>query len=51
MTSSDLPNIYLAKGLWIDRKIQNFHVPKPNGFFLEPLEKSHFLGEILIIKK
>ena len=35
----------------VDRRIPNFQVPRPNGFFLEPLKKSNFWGDILIIKK
>ena len=43
--------IFLVEGLRVDRRIPNFQVPRPNGFFLEPLEKSNFLGKIVIIKK
>ena len=35
----------------MDRRIPNFQVTRPNGFFLGHLEKSNFLGEILITKK
>ena len=42
---------FLAEDLRVYRRIPNFQVPRPNGFFLGPLQKSHFLGEILIIKK
>ena len=48
MIPSDSHEIFLVEGL---RRIPNFQVPRPNGFFLEPLEKSNFWGEILIIKK
>ena len=51
MTPSDLHQNFLVEGLRVDRRIPNVQVPRPNGFFLEPLEKSHFWGEILIIKK
>ena len=42
-----------TKFFWVEglRRIPNCQVPRPNGFFLEPLEKSNFWGEILIIKK
>ena len=36
MTPSDVPDIFLMEGLWIDRRIPNCQVPRPNGFF--PLE-------------
>ena len=51
MTPSDLHEIFLVDGLRVDRRIPNVQVPIPNVFFLEPLEKSNFWGEILIIKK
>ena len=51
MTPSDLPEIFLGEGLGVDRRIPNFQVPRLNGFFLGPLQKSNFWGEILIIKK
>ena len=34
-----------------DRRIPNLQVPRSNGFFLGPLQKSNFWGDILIIKK
>ena len=35
MTPSDLPNIFFVEleGLWVDTKIPNFQVPRPNVFF------------------
>ena len=42
---------FLVEDLRVDRRIPNFHVPRPNFFFLGPLQKSNLLGEILIIKK
>ena len=52
MTPSDLPEFFLVEGIWIDRRIPNCQVPRPNGFFfLGHLEKSNFWGEMLIIKK
>ena len=50
MTPSDLPEFGLVKGLWVDRKIPNFQIPRPNGFFLGHLEEKQ-LGNILIITK
>ena len=41
MTPSDF---FLAEGLWIDRRIPNFQVPRPNRFFLGHLEKSNCWG-------
>ena len=51
MTPSDLHDIFLVEGLRVDRRIPHFQVPRPNFFFLEPLKKSYFWGDILIIKK
>ena len=39
MTPSDFPNIFLVEGLWIDRRIPHFQVPKQTDFFLGHLEK------------
>ena len=47
-TSSDLAfarNFFLVEGLWINRKNPHFQIPRPNGFFLGPLEKSNFCGK------
>ena len=51
MTTSDLPEFVLVEGLRVDRRIPNLQVPRSNGFFLGPLQKSNFWGDILIIKK
>ena len=50
MTPSDLHGIFLVEDLRVDRRIPNFQVPR-YIIFLGPLQKSNFLGEILIIKK
>ena len=53
MTPSDLPDFFLVEGLWVDRKILEYLVPKPDGFFSragsrsrEP--KSDFLKNYLL---
>ena len=51
MTPSDLPEIFLVDGLWMDRRIPNFQVPRLNGFFPRAFRKIKFWEEILIIKK
>ena len=42
MTPSDLPEFFLVDGLWIDRRIPNFHVPRPNGLFSRAFRKMTF---------
>ena len=44
MTPSDLPEIFLVEGLWIDRRIPNVQVPRPNGYFPRAFRKIKFLG-------
>ena len=45
MTPSDLPEICLGgEGLGVDRRIPNFQVPRPNGFFSRAFTKIKFLG-------
>ena len=36
--------IFLVEGLWIDRRITNVQVPRPNGFFSRTFRKIKFLG-------
>ena len=43
MTPSDLPEFVLG-GRPMDRRIPNFQVPRPNGFFSRELRKIKFLG-------
>ena len=43
MTPSDLHEIFL--GLGVDRRIPNFQVPRPNGFFSRAIRKIKFLGK------
>ena len=38
------PIFFLVEGLWIDRRIPNFQVPRPNGFFSREFRKIKFLG-------
>ena len=42
MTPSDLPEFFLVDGLWIDRRIPNVHVPRPNGLFSRAFRKMKF---------
>ena len=43
MTPQICMTIFLVEGLRVDiRIIPNVQVPRPNGFFLDPLEKSIF---------
>ena len=44
MTPSDLHDIFLVEGLGVDRRIPNFQVPRPDGFFSRAIRKIKFLG-------
>ena len=44
MTPSDLPEFFLVEGLWIDRRIPNLQVPRPNGFYSREFRKIKNLG-------
>ena len=44
MTPSDVHGIFLVEGLRVDRRIPNFQVPRPNGFFSRAIRKIKFLG-------
>ena len=46
MTPSDLPTILLVEGLLVDRRIPNFQVPRPNGFFPRAFRKIKFFGKM-----
>ena len=37
---------FLVEGIWVDRKIPNLQVPRPNGFFSTAFRKKKFWGEI-----
>ena len=44
MTISDLPEFFLVEGLWIDRRIPNFQIPRQNGFFCREFRKIKIVG-------
>ena len=44
MTPSDLHDIFLGEHLRVDRRISNFRVPRPNGFFSRAFTKIKFFG-------
>ena len=45
MTPSDLHEIFLVEDLRVDRRIPNFQVPRPNGFFSRAFTKITFFWE------
>ena len=51
MTPSDLPEIFLVKGLWLDRKIPNFQVRRPNVFFSRAFRRVIFFRDTFYLLK
>ena len=44
MIPSDLPEFFFGEGLWMDRRIPNVQVPRPNGFFSREFRQIYFLA-------